>query len=135
MRNATLAAVLVLAFGILSCGKETEEGITGRYIGTQNFGIGQIGSAIVIQLLQQGATLTGAVTPPFQSDVAPISMGEIAGSQVRFNAVHGGFTFHYEGMLQGTKLTGNFEPLGCFNPGSGETCPTDSNGTFTATKQ
>jgi hypothetical protein len=135
MRYATLAAILVLAFGIISCSKETDEGITGRYIGTQNFGIAQAGSAIALQLSERGATLTGTVTPPFQGDVAAISMGEITGGQFRFNASYGGFTYHYEGTIQGTKLTGSFEPLGCVNPGSGETCPTDSNGTFTATKQ
>lgn len=136
MRTKTLLiGLLLLVLGVSSCSKETDQGITGRYIGTQNFGLGQVSSAISIQLSQQGATLTGTVTPPFQAAAATITSGEVAGGQFRFNAAYGNQTFHYEGTIQNAKLTGNFEPLGCFSPASGENCPTDSNGTFTATKQ
>lgn len=135
MRYANFLAIFVLALGMISCSKETDQGLTGRYIGTQNFGIAQVSSAIAIQLSQQGTTLTGTVIPPFQSDPVVISAGEVAGGQFHFNAAYGGFTFHYEGTVMGTKLTGNLDPLGCVSPASGEMCPTDSNGTFTATKQ
>ena len=136
MRIKTLlSSLLLLGFAMISCSKETDQGITGRYIGTQNFGLGQVSSAISMQLSQQGGTLTGNVTPPFQTTVAAISNGEITGGQFRFNAAYGDLTYHYEGTIQNAKLTGSFEPLGCFNSASGENCPTDSNGTFTATKQ
>lgn len=136
-----LATLLLIA--IAACSSEKDQGLNGTYVGSQNFGIGQVSSTIQIQLSQKGTALTGSVTPPFQTLHVPISNGSVSGSQFQFDAKQGDFTFRYEGILRTTSesgaseniLEGNFGPLGCINSTLGEPCPSDSNGTFTATKQ
>ena len=133
MKIGTL--LIFLYVGFLSCSQEKDAGLSGRYIGTQNFGLGQVGSAIVINVSQQNMTLTGTITPPFQLQGQTILNGTAASGRFQFDTTFGNHTYHYDGMAEGTTLIGSFGPLACVTPASSEMCPTDSNGTFTATKQ
>ena len=126
--------LLFLVLGALSC-DQTVIVITGNYGGTQNFGIGQVGSFFAISITQNGAIITGRVNLPFQTSTVPIMNGTTSGSQFKFDAINNGTTFRYAGTIQNDTMMGNFEPLGCIDPTSGQPCLTDSNGSFTATKQ
>lgn len=131
-----LVSLLIAGLTVLSCSSEKAgEGISGRYVGTQTFGIGQVSSPMMLTLHQQNSVLAGSVTPPFRTDFVEISNGRIEGNSMRFDANYQGFTFHYEGVVQDAQLQGNFQPLGCVLPSSGELCVTDSDGTFTLQKQ
>ena len=131
-----LPALFIAALLAFSCSSEKEsEGISGRYIGTQTFGIGQISSPMALQLRQQGAMISGTVTPPFQTAEAGIQNGRVEGNSLRFDARYGGLTYHYEAMLQEDRIQGGFGPLGCVMQSSGEPCVTDSDGGFNLTKQ
>ncbi len=127
---------LILVFFLSSCAMEQEEGLSGRYTGIQHFGIGQVDSPIVIVIRQTGNTLTGTVTPPFTSEMIPFENGLIQGATIRFDRKSSGITFRYEAAINPGQFTlqGGFEPLGCINPGSGEPCWSDSDGSFNATK-
>lgn len=131
-----LGVILIGALLVWSCSSEkTSAGISGRYIGTQNFGIGQVSSAMMLSLRQQGSALTGTVTPPFHADAVDILNGTVEGSSIRFDANFSNITFHYEGTLQGSRLQGSYLPLGCVMQSSGQPCVTDSDGVFNLQKQ
>lgn len=132
----TLGTVLLAALLAFSCSSEkASQGFSGHYVGTQNFGIGQVSSAMSLTLRQSGNTFTGMVTPPFQSTEVSIINGRAEGNGIRFEAAYGNLTYHYEGVVQGSSVQGNFQPLGCVMQSSGQPCVTDSNGTFNLTKQ
>src|SRR5688572_13524725 len=81
-----LAVALFSALALFACSSETREsGMSGRYVGTQNFGIAQITSPIVIQIRQSGLSLTGTVTPPFQEDMMVIFNGRLDGTLFTFD--------------------------------------------------
>ncbi|PWT92123.1 MAG: hypothetical protein C5B54_04065 [Acidobacteria bacterium] len=136
---ALIAAVLLLVNGCKS--ENDQQGITGRYVGTQQFGIGQVTSAFALVITQKGNVISGTVTPPFSGDLVQITNGQINGTTVRFDRKVGSVTYHYEATFQAqdamqkSKISGGLSPLGCLNPGSGEPCLSDSSGSFTATKQ
>ena len=132
----SVGALLIGALVLVSCSSDKRTaGISGNYMGTQNFGIGQAPSAMLLSVRQQGASITGAVTPPFQTGTVSLLNGSVQGSSLRFDAIHGNLTFHYDAVIQGQQIQGSFEPLGCVMPGSGQPCVTDSDGTFTVQKQ
>lgn len=134
--KGTLCVLLIAALSFLSCSSEKQsEGISGRYIGTQNFGIGQVPSAMTLVIRQQGTALNGTVTPPFRADGVVLVNGSMEGNSIRFDAVYANITFHYEGVAQGTRLQGSFQPLGCVMSSSGQPCVTDSDGTFNVEMQ
>lgn len=131
-----LGALLIGVLTVLSCSSEkTSGGISGRYVGTQNFGIGQVSSAMMLSLRQQGSTLAGTVTPPFRADAVGVVNGTMEGNSFRFDASYSNITFHYEGTAQGSRLQGSYLPLGCVMQSSGQPCVTDSNGVFNLQKQ
>ena len=131
-----LGALAVAFLSLVSCSSETQsEGISGRYIGTQNFGIGQVPSAMALVIRQKGSSLTGTVTPPFRSDAVDLRNGSMSGNGIRFDAVYADITFHYEGVVQGSQIQGTYLPRGCLMQSSGEPCVTDSDGNFTVQKQ
>lgn len=106
----------------------------------QNFGIGQISSAMAMELDQNGGLITGGITPPFSNEFVPITNGTIMDTRIRFDVQRmGDVTYRYTGSVRRIEMTlivqGEFQPLGCINPSSGELCQTDSNGSFTVTKQ
>ncbi|HET6266458.1 MAG TPA: hypothetical protein VFG11_01985 [Acidobacteriota bacterium] len=133
-RFRVLIVLLLMSLAAVSC-DQTVIVITGNYAGTQNFGIGQVGSFFAISITQDSAVITGRVNLPFQTTTVPIMNGTMSGNRFQFDAVNNGTTFRYSGTSQNDTLMGNFEPLGCVVPSSGQPCLTDSNGTFTATKQ
>jgi hypothetical protein len=133
-RIRVLIVLVFLALGAMSC-DQTVIVITGNYAGTQNFGIGQVGSFFAISITQDGAIITGRVNLPFQTTTVPIMNGTASGSRFQFDVINNGTTFRYAGTNQNDTLMGNFEPLGCLDPTSGQPCLSDSNGSFTATKQ
>ena len=135
MKRLILALILTAA-ALIGCSSEDEEpGISGRYVGTQNFGIGQVSSAIVIQIRQRNATLSGTVTPPFRVEPITIFNGKLDGMTFQFDALHGGTTFRYTGVVRDNQMQGNYDPLGCVDPSSGLACQTDSDGSFNTQKQ
>jgi hypothetical protein len=114
---------------------QDEEGISGTYAGTQRFGIGQVSSPIVVEIRQEGNVISGRVLPPFASELVPYINGEVRGTTIRFDRKEGNITYRYEGTLRSPLLEGEFGPLGCIDPGSGEPCLTDSSGSFSARLQ
>ena len=131
-----LVSLLIAGLAVLSCSSEkASEGISGRYTGTQNFGIGQVPSPMMMTIHQQSSVLSGSVTPPFRTDFVEMRDGRIEGNSIRFDVNYQQITFHYEGIVQDGQLQGNFQPLGCVLPSSGQQCVTDSDGTFTLQKQ
>jgi hypothetical protein len=140
MKRISLLLFLVLCvFGCKS--EQDQQGISGRYLGTQRFGIGQVSSPFLLILSQRGNIVTGQVTPPFSNDPVAIEGGEVNGTTVRFDRKVGNITYRYEATIQNsnamapTQIGGGLSPLGCLNPSSGEPCLSDSNGSFTASKQ
>jgi hypothetical protein len=140
MKRISLMLFFVLcAIGCKS--EEDQQGISGRYVGTQRFGIGQASSSFVLILSQRGNSVTGQVTPPFSNDLVAIEGGEVSGTTVRFDRKVGNITYRYEATIQNSdamapsQIGGGLSPLGCLNPSSGEPCLTDSNGSFNASKQ
>jgi hypothetical protein len=134
--------LLIMILPLLCCKSEQDQqGISGRYAGTQRFGIAQASSPFILIISQRGNTLTGQVTPPFSNDLVAIESGQVSGTTVRFDRKVGNVTYRYEGTVQnlnamaGTQISGGLSPLGCINPSSGEPCLTDSSGSFTAEKQ
>lgn len=129
-----MAGVLTLS----SCGEE-DEFATGTYSGVQVFGIGQVSSPIIIDLQQNGNNISGSVTPPFQDKLESISDGRLEGTTIQFDRKEADITYRYSGLISrngmNLVITGGFGPLGCSDPSSGEPCQTDSNGSFTVTKQ
>ena len=141
MKRVSLLLFLILcAFGCKS-EEDHQQGVSGRYVGTQRFGIGQASSPFILILSQRGNTITGQVTPPFSNDLVVIESGEVSGTTVRFDRKVGNITYRYEATIQNSdamapaQIGGGLSPLGCLNPSSGEPCLTDSNGSFTASKQ
>jgi hypothetical protein len=135
MKRLILALILTAA-ALSGCSSEDEEpGISGRYVGTQNFGIGQISSAIVIQIRQRNTVITGTVTPPFRMDPVTIFNGKLDGMTFQFDARHDGTTFRYTGVVRDNQMQGNYDPLGCVDASSGQPCQTDSDGSFNTQKQ
>ena len=131
-----LGCLVIAALAVLSCSSEKEsQAITGRYLGTQTFVIGQAESSMYLLLRQQGSAIAGSVTPPFQMNPVAIQNGTAEGNTIRFDAKYGGITYHYEAVRQANQIQGNFEPIGCVFQSSGEPCLTDSNGGFNLTKQ
>jgi hypothetical protein len=132
-------AILIASLASLNgCGEE-DEFVSGTYSGTQVFGIGQISSAITIDLKQDGNAVNGSVTPPFQDKLEPITMGRLDGTNIQFDRKESNITYRYVGSITrngfNTTISGGFGPLGCSDPASGEPCQTDSNGSFTVVKQ
>jgi hypothetical protein len=122
---------------LLAACMDHSENITGRFTGTQQFGIGQVDSPIVLELQQNGQTITGTVTPPFSGEAVPIVNGRLEGSILYFDRKEGEITYRYQATLNTGRSTvqGSFQPVGCIDPESGEPCQTDSDGSFTAEKQ
>ena len=132
------ALLIVMTLVVIGCGEE-DEFASGIYEGVQVFGIGQISSPMTIDVKQNGNAVSGSITPPFQDKLENISNGRLDGSTIQFDRRETSITYRYVGTINrngfNTTITGGFEPLGCSDPGSGELCQTDSNGSFTVTKQ
>jgi hypothetical protein len=128
--------ILFAAFLMIGC-VDKDDTVSGRFIGTQKFGIGQVDSPITIEIHQEGNNITGSITPPFSNQQVSFKNGLLQGTTVQFDRTEGNITFHYEIVLSPAKTTlqGNFQPIGCIDPQSGESCQTDSNGSFTAEKR
>lgn len=141
MKRFRLVFLLIMISAFACKSEQDGQSISGRYVGTQQFGIGQVSSPFVLILSQRGNAVTGQVTPPFSNDLADIQGGEVTGSTVRFDRKVGNITYRYEATIQNSnammrsQIGGGLSPLGCINPGSGEPCLSDSNGSFTAEKQ
>lgn len=130
--------LIVMALAVSGCGEE-DEFATGKYEGVQVFGIAQISSPMTIDVKQNGNAVSGSITPPFQDKLENITNGRLDGSSIQFDRKEFSVTYRYVGVINrdglNTTITGGFEPLGCSDPTSGELCQTDSNGSFTVTKQ
>lgn len=128
---------LVVALLIFMACTDKEQSLTGRYSGVQSSGIGQVDSPMTIVINQSGDKITGSVTPPFSSDLAPFENAKINGSTIQFDRKEGDITFRYEGIFNQAEssLQGQYQPLGCMDPDSGEPCQTDSEGSFRAEKE
>lgn len=141
MKNFAILKIglwILLVLTISGCGEE-DEFATGTYAGVQVFGIGQISSSMTIDVKQNGNAISGSITPPFQDKLENITNGRLDGSTIQFDRRESSITYRYVGTINrnglNTTITGGFEPLGCSDPSSGELCQTDSNGSFTVTKQ
>src|SRR5207237_10102653 len=86
-------AVFVLLILAAGCNMEQDQSLTGSFLGTQKFGIGQVSSSIVLHLSQHGSLLTGEVTPPFQTGGVAITGGMISGSSFRWDLKSNGATY------------------------------------------
>ena len=131
--------ILLLFFAILifmAC-MDKEQGLTGRYTGNQSSGIGQVESPITITIEQNGDTIIGSVTPPFSTELVPFENAKINGTSVQFDRKEGQITFRYLAVFNPAEssLQGEYQPLGCLDPDSGEPCQTDSEGSFRAEKE
>ena len=126
--------ILLLAFIWLTGCRAEDDSEFQRFVGTQKFGFGQVSSQIVIVMRQEGVVITGGVTPPGKSVIEPFTNGQMDGITVRFDRREGSITYRYQATLQDPQLRGNFDPLGCVVPSSGEPCLTDSNGSFTSVR-
>jgi hypothetical protein len=129
--------ILFLAFLILMACTDKEKGLSGRYSGTQASGIGHVDSPITIVIEQNGDKITGSVTPPFSTDLIPFENGKLSGTTLQFDRKEGRITFRYLAVVNTAQssLQGEFQPLGCLEPESGEPCQTDSEGSFRAEKE
>ena len=127
--------IILAALLFLSC-TDKEDGLNGRFNGSQRFGIGQVNSPITIVIERNGDRITGSVTPPFQTETVPFQNGSVQGNTIQFDRKEGDITFRYEAVLNpaDNSLQGSFQPLGCLNPESGEPCQTDSDGSFNVRK-
>jgi hypothetical protein len=133
--------IAIVSFSILACSSEDEaERLSGRFVGTQNFGIGQVTSPFAVDLIQNGESVTGSVTPPFSIQMVPIINGSLRGSTLKFDRKEGSVTYRYQATVNRESsmrinLTGSIDPVGCIEPSSGEPCLTDSDGNFNASNQ
>jgi hypothetical protein len=116
---------------------DKEQRLTGRYTGNQTSGIGQVDSPITIVIEQNSDTIKGSVTPPFSNDLVPFENAKINGTSVQFDRKEGQITFRYLAVFNPAEssLQGEYQPLGCMDPDSGEPCQTDSEGSFRAEKE
>jgi hypothetical protein len=137
-----LFSTALLCFGLPmmnGCGDEDTDFATGTYVGVQVFGIGQISSPMTLQLQHNDKTVNGSVTPPFKDTLEAISNSTLNGDTIQFDRKESSITYRYSGTFNrngvNTVITGGFAPLGCLDPSSGEPCQTDSNGSFTVSKQ
>lgn len=133
-------ALLCLSLPMMSgCGEQNNDFASGTYAGVQVFGIGQISSAMILNLQQSGNSVSGSITPPFSDKLEAISNGVLNGDNVQFDRKESNITYRYSGALNRTNtntvIIGGFAPLGCLDTSSGEPCQTDSNGSFTVSKQ
>ena len=129
-----LLLIVIPILWIVACNQEGDD-VFGTYKGTQKFGIGQTESPVTFEFHGQLNTISGAITPPGSSTLVAVVVLDYLGTSTRFSRKDNNITYIYNVSFQNGTAQGTFEPLGCSNPSSGEICPSDSDGSFTAQKQ
>lgn len=128
-----------------SCAQDKKgPALTGRYVGTQNFGEMQFQSTLVIEITSSdGKIFNGTVTPAGTegTTVASVQSTSLSGNKFRFDVkdqiLESPATLRYEGTLTADQLTGLISLVACVDPPAaspGEECADGQTGHFLVTR-